>query len=71
MININMTDLDRTPGRKSRKEPKREPKIIGTMTIADDLFNALDSDDPNLKACANDYYSLLVAGTSLRTPGSM
>ena len=68
VININMTDLDRTPGRKSRKEPKREPKIIGTMTIADDLFNALDSDDPNLKACANDYYSLLVAGTSLRDP---
>ena len=68
VININMTDLDRTPGRKSRKEPKREPKIIGTMTTADDLFNALDSDDPNLKACANDYYSLLVAGTSLRDP---
>ena len=68
VININMTDFDRTPGRKSRKEPKREPKIIGTMTIADDLFNALDSDDPNLKACANDYYSLLVAGTSLRDP---
>ena len=38
------------------------------MTIADDLFNALDSDDPYLKACANDYYSVLIAGTSLRDP---
>ena len=38
------------------------------MTIADDLFNALDSDDPNLKAFANDYYSVLIAGTSLRDP---
>ena len=38
------------------------------MTIADDLFNALDSDDPILKACANDYYSLLISGTSLRDP---
>ena len=38
------------------------------MTIADDLFNALDSDDPHLKVCANDYYSVLIAGTSLRDP---
>ena len=38
------------------------------MTIADDLFNALDSDDPHLKARANDYYSVLIAGTSLRDP---
>ena len=38
------------------------------MTIADDLFQALDSDDPHLKACANDYYSVLIAGTSLRDP---
>ena len=38
------------------------------MTIADDLFQALDSDDPHLKVCANDYYSVLIAGTSLRDP---
>ena len=38
------------------------------MTIADDLFQALDSDDPYLKDCANDYYSVLIAGTSLRDP---
>ena len=59
-----MTNLDRNKGRKDKKEPK----IIGTMTIADDLFNALDSDDPNLKACANDCYSVLISGTSLRDP---
>ena len=64
VIDISMTNLDRSPIKKSRKEPK----IIGTMTIADDLFNALDSDDPTLKACANDYYSLLISGTSLRDP---
>ena len=58
-----MTNLDR----KKRSQP---PKIIGTMTIADDLFQALDSDDPHLKACANDYYSVLIAGTSLRDPSS-
>ena len=38
------------------------------MTIADDLFQALDSDDPHLKVCANDYYSVLIAGTSMRDP---
>ena len=64
VINASMTNLDRNKGRKGKKEPK----IIGTMTIADDLFNALDSDDPNLKACANDYYSVLISGTSLRDP---
>ena len=68
VIDISMTNLDRNTGRKSKKGPQKEPKIIGTMTIADDLFNALDSDDPTLKACANDYHSLLVAGTSLRDP---
>ena len=68
VIDISMTNLDRNTGRKSKKEPQKEPKIIGTMTIADDLFNALDSDDPTLKACANDYYSLLISGTSLRDP---
>ena len=46
----------------------QEPKIIGTMTIADDLFSALDCDDPYLKACANAYYEVLIAGTSLRDP---
>ena len=61
VLDVSMTNLD---GKKRRKEPK----IIGTMTIADDLFNALDSDDPHLKACANDYYSVLIAGTSLRDP---
>ena len=64
VINASMTNLDRNKGRKGKKEPK----IIGTMTIADDLFNELDSDDPNLKACANDYYSVLISGTSLRDP---
>ena len=64
VLNASMTNLDRNKGRKGKKEPK----IIGTMTIADDLFNALDSDDPHLKACANDYYSVLIAGTSLRDP---
>ena len=68
VIDISMTNLDRDPGRKSRKGSQKEPKIIGTMTIADDLFNALDSEDPTLKACANDYYSLLISGTSLRDP---
>ena len=63
-----MTNLDRNPVKTSRKAPQKEPKIIGTMTIADDLFNALDSEDPTLKACANDYYSLLISGTSLRDP---
>ena len=61
VLDVSMTNLD---GKKRSKEPK----IIGTMTIADDLFNALDSDDPHLKACANDYYSVLIAGTSLRNP---
>ena len=68
VIDISMTNLNRSPVKKSRKESQKEPKIIGTMTIADDLFNALDSDDPALKACANDYYSLLISGTSLRDP---
>ena len=61
VLDVNMTNLD-------RKKKSQQPKIIGTMTIADDLFNALDSDDPHLKACANDYYSVLIAGTSLRDP---
>ena len=68
VIDISMTNLDRNPVKKSRKESQKDPKIIGTMTIADDLFNALDSEDPTLKACANDYYSLLISGTSLRDP---
>ena len=61
VLDVSMTNLD-------GKKRSQEPKIIGTMTIADDLFNALDSDDPHLKACANDYYSVLIAGTSLRDP---
>ena len=61
VCDVSMTNLD-------RKKRNQQPKIIGTMTIADDLFNALDSDDPHLKACANDYYSVLIAGTSLRDP---
>ena len=59
VLDVSMTNLD-------RKKKSQEPKIIGTMTIAGDLFNALDSDDPHLKVCANDYYSVLIAGTSLR-----
>ena len=61
VLDVSMTNLD-------RKKRNQLPKIIGTMTIADDLFNALDSDDPHIKACANDYYSVLIAGTSLRDP---
>ena len=61
VLDVSMTNLD-------RKKRNQQPKIIGTMTIADDLFNALDSNDPHLKACANDYYSVLIAGTSLRDP---
>ena len=61
VLDVSMTNLD-------RKKRSQEPKIIGTMTIADDLFQALDSDDPHLKVCANDYYSVLIAGTSLRDP---
>ena len=61
VLDVNMTNLD-------TKKKKQEPEIIGTMTIADDLFHALDSEDPHLKACANDYYSVLIAGTSLRDP---
>ena len=61
VLDVSMTNLD-------RKKRSQESKIIGTMTIADDLFNALDSDDPHLKVCANDYYSVLIAGTSLRDP---
>ena len=61
VLDVNMTNLN-------RKKKSQQPKIIGTMTIADDLFSALDSDDPDLKACANDYYSVLIAGTSLRDP---
>ena len=61
VLDVSMTNLD-------RKKRSQEPKIIGTMTIADDLFQALDSDDPYLKVCANDYYSVLIAGTSLRDP---
>ena len=61
VLDVSMTNLD-------KKKKSQQPKIIGTMTIADDLFNALDSDDPPLKACANDYYSALNAGTSLRDP---
>ena len=60
-LDVSMTNLD-------RKKRSQEPKIIGTMTIADDLFQALDSDDPHLKVCANDYYSVLIADTSLRDP---
>ena len=59
VLDVSMTNLD-------RKKRSQEPKIIGT--IADDLFNALDSDDPHLKVCANDYYLVLIAGTSLRDP---
>ena len=61
VLDVSMTNLD-------RKKRSQEPKITGTMTIADDLFHALDSDDPHLKVCANDYYSVLIAGTSLRDP---
>ena len=61
VLDVSMTNLD-------RKKKRQQPEIIGTMTIADDLFQALDSDDPHLKACANDYYSVLIAGTSLRDP---
>ena len=61
VLDMSMTNLD-------RKKKSQQPEIIGTMTIADDLFNALDSDDSHLKACANDYYSVLIAGTSLRDP---
>ena len=61
VLDVSMTNLD-------RKKRSQEPKIIGTMTIADDLFQALDSDDPHLKVCANDYYSVLITGTSLRGP---
>ena len=61
VLDVSMTNLD---GKKRSKEPK----IIGTMTIADDLFQVLDSDDPHLQVCANDYYSVLIAGTSLRDP---
>ena len=61
VLDVSITNLD-------RKKMSQEPKIIGTMTIADDLFNALDSDDPHLKVFANDYYSVLIAGTSLRDP---
>ena len=60
VLDVSMTNLD--------QKRKQQPKIIGTMTIADDLFNALDRDDPYLKACANDYYEVLIAGTSLRDP---
>ena len=61
VLDVSMTNLD-------RKKRSQEPKIIGTMTIADDLFQALDSDDPHLKVCTNDFYSVLIAGTSLRDP---
>ena len=61
VLDVSMTNLD-------GKTRNKQPKIIGTMTIADDLFNALDSEDPHLRACANDYYSVLIAGTSLRDP---
>ena len=61
VLDVSMTNLD-------GKTRNKQPKIIGTMTIADDLFKALDSEDPNLRACANDYYSVLIAGTSLRDP---
>ena len=61
VLDVSMTNLD---GKKRSKEPK----IIGTMTIADDLFQALDRDDRHLKVCANDYYSVLIASTSLRDP---
>ena len=62
VLDVSMTNLD------TKKKRKQVPEIIGTMTIADDLFHALDSEDPHLKACANDYYSVLIAGTSLRDP---
>ena len=60
VLDVSMTNLDR--------KKRSQPKIIGTMTIADHLFSALDNDDPHLKECANDYYSVLIAGTSLREP---
>ena len=60
VLDISSTNLDQAKG--------SGPKIIGTMTIADDLFQALDSDDPHLKACANVYYEVLIAGASLRDP---
>ena len=62
VLDLSMTNLD------TKKKRKQVPEIIGTMTIADDLFNSLDSEDPHLKACANDYYSVLISGTSLRDP---
>ena len=62
VLDVSMTNLD------EKRKKKHKPEIIGTMTIADDLFNSLDSGDPHLKACANDYYSALIAGTSLRDP---
>ena len=55
VLDISSTNLD-------------QPKIIGTITIADDLFQALDSDDPHLKACANAYYEVLIGGAFLRDP---
>ena len=48
VLDTSSTNLDQTKG--------PGPKINGTMTIADDLFQALGSDDPHLKACANAYY---------------
>ena len=65
LVEMGVLDVSQTNLEKN-KTP--EPKIIGTMTIADDLFYALDCEDPNLKACANAYYEVLIAGTSLRDP---
>ena len=61
VLDISSTNLDQPP-----KVP--QPKIIGTITIAEDLFQALDSDDPHLKECANAYYEVLIGGASLRDP---
>ena len=68
VLDVSMTNLERKEIKLNRKKKSQQPEIIGTMTIADDLFQALDSDDPHLKVCANDYYSVLIAGTSLRDP---
>ena len=60
VLDVNQTILD---------QPKETaPQIIGTMTIGEDLWKALDCDDPHLKACASAYYEILSTGTSLGDP---
>ena len=56
--------------KKTTLDQPQEPdfKIIGTMTIDDDLFQVLDCDDPHLKACATAYYEVLSEGISLSDP---